>query len=242
MGLVKKWQIEKSNTIGLLDNLVEVKDGGITTAKIADDQITDAKIAAHTTTKITVPTSKLSGTISTSQIADGAVTPVKLSFATWEKIAETTVSSDTSYVEFTGLDINADGPYVLFADILNSASADGSYFCFVNNNVYAPDYHNQVMYADGSTVAGTRIDGPVCQWLPAGDTGIAFIFITRDCGGFYRYISLTTGHDMASVQVKYYGGGMTNPVTNITSIIIKSYETNGIGADSYFVLWKVMSK
>ena len=35
MGLIKKWQIEKSNTLELADNLAEVKDGGITPSKLA---------------------------------------------------------------------------------------------------------------------------------------------------------------------------------------------------------------
>lgn len=35
MGLVKKWQIEKSNTLELANNLAEVKDGAITSDKLA---------------------------------------------------------------------------------------------------------------------------------------------------------------------------------------------------------------
>jgi len=35
MGLVKKWQIEKSNTLGLVNNLAEVKDGSITPEKLS---------------------------------------------------------------------------------------------------------------------------------------------------------------------------------------------------------------
>ena len=34
MGLIKKWQIEKSNTLELANNIAEVKDGSITKDKI----------------------------------------------------------------------------------------------------------------------------------------------------------------------------------------------------------------
>jgi len=35
MGLVKKWQIEKSNTLTLANNLVEIADGAVTPAKLS---------------------------------------------------------------------------------------------------------------------------------------------------------------------------------------------------------------
>jgi len=39
MGLVKKWQIEKSNTLNLINNLAEVRDDAITSAKISSSSI-----------------------------------------------------------------------------------------------------------------------------------------------------------------------------------------------------------
>ena len=45
----------------------------VATGELDDNAVTDAKIAAHTTTKITVPTTLLSGTIATSQYAAGSV-------------------------------------------------------------------------------------------------------------------------------------------------------------------------
>ena len=66
MGLIKKWQVEKSNTLGLINNLAEVKDGAITTAKIADSAVTTAKIANNAVTR--------------AKIANGATNPDKTNF------------------------------------------------------------------------------------------------------------------------------------------------------------------
>jgi len=52
MGLIKRWQVEKSNTLGLIDNLAEVKDGGITAAKIADGAVITDKVADRSITRI----------------------------------------------------------------------------------------------------------------------------------------------------------------------------------------------
>lgn len=63
-----------ANTIGteqLIDNNIAAVD-------IAPNAVGDSEVAAHTTTKITVPTTQLSGTVATAQIADNAVTLDKI--------------------------------------------------------------------------------------------------------------------------------------------------------------------
>ncbi|RLI86935.1 MAG: hypothetical protein DRP01_03075 [Archaeoglobales archaeon] len=39
MGLIKRWQVERSNTLELVNGLVEVKDGAITPEKLSSDII-----------------------------------------------------------------------------------------------------------------------------------------------------------------------------------------------------------
>lgn len=61
-----------------ISDSAQVNPGVIQTTDLADNAVTDDKIGAHTTTKLTVPTTKLSGTILEAQIADLAVALGKL--------------------------------------------------------------------------------------------------------------------------------------------------------------------
>ena len=63
-----------ANTVGT-EQLI---DGDITVLDIGTNAVADDEIAAHTTTKITVPTSNLFGTIAEAQIANDAVTLAKM--------------------------------------------------------------------------------------------------------------------------------------------------------------------
>lgn len=67
-----------ANTVGT-EQLI---DDDITATDIAANAVADSEIAAHTTTKITVPTTQLSGTIATAQIADNAVSLAKQAHGT----------------------------------------------------------------------------------------------------------------------------------------------------------------
>ncbi len=59
-----------------------INPGVIQTSDLTDNAVTDDKIAAHTTSKITLPVAQISGTIITSQITDEAVTNDKLADGT----------------------------------------------------------------------------------------------------------------------------------------------------------------
>lgn len=67
-----------SNTVGT----EQIIDDDIVAADIAANAVGDSEIAAHSTTKITVPTTQLSGTIAEAQIADNAVTLAKMAGGT----------------------------------------------------------------------------------------------------------------------------------------------------------------
>ena len=82
-------------TIGLTSaNQVIVKDGGITSTKLATDAVTEDKIENGAVTEDKIE----NGAVTTAKIATGAVTPAKLSTGgpSWETDGETTFSYDGS--------------------------------------------------------------------------------------------------------------------------------------------------
>lgn len=60
----------------------QIATDAVAAAEIAANAVGDAEIASHTTTKITVPTTQLSGTVAEAQIADNAVTLAKVAHGT----------------------------------------------------------------------------------------------------------------------------------------------------------------
>jgi len=92
VGLIKRWQIERSNTLGLINNICEVKDGAIDSTKLADLAVTTAKLADSAVTSVKLA----DGSVTSAKIVNGAVTTDKISnlAVTSAKIAGSAVTTD----------------------------------------------------------------------------------------------------------------------------------------------------
>ena len=90
-----------TSTAQLADGVVESADIALDTiaaVDIAPNAVGDSEIAAHTTTKITVPTTLLSGTVGSTQITDDAVTLAKMAAGTAGNLITFNASGDPAAV------------------------------------------------------------------------------------------------------------------------------------------------
>jgi len=156
----------------------------------------------------------------------------------WEKIAETIPGSNVTYVDFTGIDVNIDGFYVLFIHLKNSGASPSGYALFVNGDYTYANYYSQYIFATGAFIVANLENYPGFCYLDTGVSGLITLTITRDAAGYFRCTSFMSRYAPATMQVCIVAIAKTATVTNITSIRIASTAANAIEANSKLILCK----
>jgi len=157
-----------------------------------------------------------------------------------EKVAEVEVSSDCAYVDFTGLDGSSAWFYVLYSSIKNPVTTSSSrYNIFVNGDNSEANYYTQWCYADGTSRNSSRANDATILFLSPSTKGFSCVEITKDMEGYYRWLARECRYDGSNVQLEFRAGCKTATITNITSLRVQASASDGIGAGSKFVLFKV---
>jgi len=159
----------------------------------------------------------------------------------WKVIAEVETTADVDYVDFTGLDINRDKFYILFATIGNPPNPLTFYYFFVEGDYTLTNYYSQELYVWGNSVSGYSENSPLTLTLAGLDRTLFYTVITRDPLGFFRYYSSVSSRQDASLIIEIYAGVKTSSVDNITSIRFAANRAGGIGAGSKFLLCRPRS-
>jgi len=156
----------------------------------------------------------------------------------WKVIKEVQLTSDVTYVDFDGLDINEDKFYILLLTIKNPTASASDYDLYVEGDYTRTNYYHQLLVADGAAVSASRTNTPTVIYTLAGDRALATIHITRDPDGYFRAFSQADEYTGASVRLVLRAVCKTATVANITRIRVSSYVANAIGADSILLLCK----
>ena len=159
----------------------------------------------------------------------------------WAVISDLTVDSDCDYVEWTGLDINRDGAYIILADIKNPTESGASCHIYINGNMTDTNYYNQYIEANGTSIIGGRGNNPGGPYVPAGSECFAVIWVMRDPTGHARTLRLMSWNTPDAVRLTVGTDVTVFTVSNITSIRIQTTQAGGIGAGSRFILCRVKS-
>jgi len=154
------------------------------------------------------------------------------------KVKEVSPTVNSDYVEFTGLDINTDGIYIIYASIKNPLASGIHYYVFVEGDYITTNYWHQYLYVYGTSRASDRDNFPSFFWVGAGDRTYIVGYIFRDHDGYFRYISLVNRKTGSAIEQLTRTGCKTATVTNITKIRIQAASSGGIGAGSKFTLCK----
>ena len=155
----------------------------------------------------------------------------------YELLADITVSSATTQVDITGLNLVKGEEYVLVADV--NSVVTGSIVLFFNANYTATNYWIQRLQVDGTTVSGATANTPVMI-----NAGINFaqamtkIKLTNSGYIVFQANSLVAYPTTTPLIYDSYGT-TTFTATSITSIRIASSNPTGIGIGSRFQLYKV---
>jgi len=163
-----------------------------------------------------------------------------IAFGLWQKIRAVEVTADCDYVDFTGLDINADGGfYIILATIKNPTTNVVNYRIYINGDYTDSNYYYQDFVAGGTDVAAMRANCPNITIIDGGgERCFTVIYVTRDPDGYFRAMSITNTLTGSAIELFMRTVCKTATVTNITSIRIASSVAGGIGVGSRFVLYR----
>lgn len=159
---------------------------------------------------------------------------------TWQKIYETTLESATTSVTISSLDGNTDVLYRIKIRIVdgNSGTAPGIRF----NNDSGNNYGRQNLSGGESTASAGRNTGVALIVLGNTNSSGEIIFMQ---GIFYiksGYIRTGISTDMNRVTGTYInpiralGQVWNNTADNVTSIVVFSDQTNGLGIGTYICI------
>ena len=154
------------------------------------------------------------------------------------KVAEVEVSSDCTYVDFTGLDGNSAWFYILLATTRNPTSSEAWCDIFVNGDTDNTHYYAQKLHVCGTNDDKERHNDARLIHAYANNRGFSKAVIFKDPDGYFKWraeLILSTGSD---VRLYSIAGSKTATIDNITSLRIQARISNAIGAGSKFILFK----
>ena len=158
----------------------------------------------------------------------------------YQLLADITVSSATTQVDITGLNIGKDEEIVLVVDFVNASGSTSNLYGYVNDNVTDTNYYTQVLQATGTTVASVRNPQPAIMNNSASSRSLAIIKIKLTNNGYFVFqTSNNRDYGGSAIQVYEYYGTSTFTLTSITKLSIIASIANSIGIGSRFQLYKV---
>lgn len=154
-------------------------------------------------------------------------------------LADITVASATTSVNFTGLTMTAGEEYLLVSDFVSPLGAwIGLY---VNGNNTATNYYYQTVYGGNTSFSSARGNSALFLDSNTSDTkmfGITRIKLTNSSYYISETFSQRAYGSSSCANLDTYCSS-TFTLSSITSIAVTASSTNGIGAASRFQLYKI---
>jgi hypothetical protein len=158
-----------------------------------------------------------------------------------EKVADITVTSNTTQVDITGLDIQKDSEYLLVTD---SKAGTGDFFAHlaVNGNTTLSNYYSQRISANGSSVNPSRING--ANFMVSGTNqgnAMTHTHIKLSNIGAYTaqsYCIRRTGSSTAMIE-NFAISSTAENITSITQLNLIAATANDFGVGTRLHLYKL---
>jgi len=157
----------------------------------------------------------------------------------WEVLADITLTVDSDFVDFTGLDLNMDGAYAIFVNVKNPTATSGEIRLYVEADYVDTNHWLQILDAGGTTVYLERPNRPSIGTIDAGSSMNAHCFVFRDPDGYVKWHSVITRHRGSSVGIQHHYCSSAVTYTNVTQIRLAASVAGGLGAGSRLMLARV---
>jgi hypothetical protein len=156
--------------------------------------------------------------------------------SSFQKVAEVTVSSNTTSVSLTGLDINTAKMYILQFLVKNAGTAC-FYYLFVNNNTTQTNYYTQYFGVGGTGTNAQRANDARFNYTNASSESFVCSFIGLTPDGKYKALTIDGRQTGSSTEVDLEFASSTFTMSNITDLTIQAGSANQIAAGSKVILW-----
>ncbi|MHB8171205.1 MAG: hypothetical protein ACYDG6_06650 [Thermincolia bacterium] len=156
-------------------------------------------------------------------------------------VGQITVSgSAVTSVQFTGLDGNAHGGYVLVAEAKAIGGSGASVLnLFINGDNTATNYRSQELWASGASLGAVRHESPRFLALEANDGVVAVVDINRTPTHWYCLSATKKTDPQGLPEIRNYSISRWT-AANITQLNIVSTLAGGIDLGSKFSLYRRM--
>jgi len=165
--------------------------------------------------------------------------PIPPPSGVWEVLADVTLTVDSDFVDFTGLDINADGAYRLIGSIRNPTASETEVKLYVNADYTDTNYYNQLVGGSGTTVYASRTNSARVFNIFAGQNHIIDILIVLSPGGLTIADSIGNRGDGGSMIIWAVVYQHVVAQANVTQMRLAATVSGALGANSRFILARV---
>jgi hypothetical protein len=159
-----------------------------------------------------------------------------------EKVADIVVSSNTTQVDITGLDIQKGSEYLLVSDYV---TPNGSvYRLGVNNNTTLSNYYFQLIQGAGSTASAERGNQQAYGFIASASSTLRTMMYSHiklsNIGAFTHQAYEIRNYGSNTVEaINWAVSSTAENITSINQLNITSSATNAIGTGTLFQLYKL---
>lgn len=170
----------------------------------------------------------------------GGASPTVISQKKLTLLADVTIYSARTSVDFTGLNVGTDTELLLVSDIYNPVAGLSECYLFVNGNGTTTNYRSQTLQVGGTTLNPYRYSSPIfglnnyTRYISTLQT----IKITNN-NYFTSQANSNQYNGTGSLEIGSYFLTSTFTITNITSLTVSTSVTNSIGVGSRFQLYSL---
>jgi hypothetical protein len=158
-----------------------------------------------------------------------------------EKVADITVTSNTTQVDITGLNIEKDSEYLLVSNGVNATGSNNNLLMTPNNQTTITNYFTQSIAGFGSSSGASRRNEPRFMFMSGNQRGLTHTHIKLSNIEAYTFQSYGINQVGQSTIVldNNFSSSTAENITSINQLNIISDQTNGIGSGSRFELYKL---
>lgn len=175
------------------------------------------------------------------EIKDGGVSLAKLADSARKGlylVEERVITTASQTEDFTGLDGDADGLYIIEGRLVNGTGSSSNYSIRANGAAVAGS--RQILSVEGSSVSGGADTSLTIVGAAAGNTADFEALMSSSVSGATRHLICRAANEGGTFGILLVNMKLTTPSsgTNITSVGVAASVADGVGVGSIIRLWK----